>query len=715
MDARRRRFTPGGAGWAKRLVALPLAIALAFSLSMLTASPAQAWMGFIGYKIPGTTHRIGTFKFAGYAMQVGCIDATKDLPATDTAGVATTNAVAAYIIAKWGQSTDDLTAAAMNLATRSLLDSDYPFIQSEMSNFDPTTRASIENLAASMLGEANANHAGYTIPIQMTTSGPLTGTVSGIGIQSAGGGWIVGTPITVTLSGTAGAVWDATGTATLTTTSESAAKAATWTAPGLGDVAATASTEAVLPGTDVMIHPAPAPGDQRMVSAGTLTDAVGFDPTQPIPGYVPSYSSQVVTTYLKAGDFFADSVTVSGGEPNGTLPIKVRVYHTTTKPVEGATVPSSATLFDTITATASFDANGTATLSVKSAKPAPATDGWYVAVESNDANGLHQAASGTWGRTSETSRVLPELTISTKISAPVYIKGDKGSDTAIVGGVEKFLAAVPGGKVVITGQIIGGVAPVNGTCVGLDYSKGVEVSKIGPLTVTKDGEYAGLGEFVAESLDCVSATETVTGYDSTGKELLTVVHKVGQVTQTGVVIDKPTIATQISSQKATVGDTITDTAQVTGVSRILAVLPDAKITMSGAIYGMVAPISGSCDTVDWTGAGTVSQIGPIDLTADGTFSGLGKAIVKTTGCASAGEQLVVTWQGKTLITVDHKVGQTTQTTLVRAGQDKDRGGDNIVNSGGTADVTGYTTSATLSGLALIVGLGAFAARRRLTT
>ena len=268
MTARKRRFTPGGAGWVRKLMALPLAIALAFSLSMLTASPAQAWMGFIGYKIPGTTHRLGTFKFSGYTMQVGCIDARKDLPATDSAGVATESAVAAYIIAKWGQSTDDLTAAAMNLATRSLLDSDYAFIQSEMSNFDATTRASLENLAASMLAEANANHADYTIPLQMAVGvgGPMKGTVSGIGIQGAGGGWLVGTPITLVLSGTAGAVWDATGTTTLTTTSEAASKAASWTAPGLGTVAATAETAATLPGTTVSIHPAPAPGDQRMVS-----------------------------------------------------------------------------------------------------------------------------------------------------------------------------------------------------------------------------------------------------------------------------------------------------------------------------------------------------------------------------------------------------------------------------------------------------------------
>lgn len=709
-----RRSAPAH-GWAKRLAVLPLALAMMFALSMLSAAPAQAWMGFIGYKIPNTTHRLGTFRFAGYTMQVGCIDAMKDLPATDTAGVATENAVAAYIIAKWGQSTDDLTAAAMNYAERSLLDSAYGFLQGEMPNFDAATRSSIENLAASMLAEANANHAGYKIPITMSQDNAMTGTVSGIGIQSAGGGWLIGTPITVTLTGTAGAVWDATGTATLTTNSASAAKAATWRAASVGTVEASASTDATLPGTTISIHPAPAPGDQRMVSEGDLIAAYGLDPTIIYPGYTPTYSSQVVSTYMAKGDLFEDAVTVSGGEPSGSLPITVRVYHTLTKPVEGASVPASATLFDTISATAAFDANGVAKVTVKSTKPADTSAGWYVAVESNAATGQYLAATGTWGRISETTTMIPEITISTKISAPVYIKGDKGSDTAILGGIEQFLAAVPGGKVVVTGQIIGGVAPVNGTCVGLDYSKGTKVSDIGPLTVTKDGEYPGLGEFIAQSLDCVSATETVTGYDNTGKELTTVVHKVGQVTQTGVVLDKPTIATQISSQTATVGDTIADTAQVTGVARILALLPDAKVTMSGAIYGMVAPIGGSCDTVDWTGAGTVSQIGPIDLTADGTFSGLGKAVVKATGCASAGEQLVVTWQGKTLLTVDHKVGQVTQTTLARAGQDKDRGGDNIVNSGSTADVTGYTTSATLSGLALIVGLGALAARRRLTT
>lgn len=183
-----------------------------------------------------------------------------------------------------------------------------------------------------------------------------------------------------------------------------------------------------------------------------------------------------------------------------------------------------------------------------------------------------------------------------------------------------------------------GTAPFSGTF-DTDNSASVRTSA---LTVEKPGYYVW-----QETLNA-------------GPQWDTVVGRFGVATETSVAL-APTITTEVSTQSAMVGDTISDAVTVTGIRT--SVGGQALVnTVTGVLAGPLAPVDGSCADLDWSLAPT-RPIAPFQVTADGTVGGVDEHVVTEPGCFSYGETLTVTLDGETVHEVDHPVGHTTQTVI----------------------------------------------------
>lgn len=367
-------MTITGSRLRRRWTRLLTAVVAGATLTAVNAPAALAYLGpqtatspsFVGVN---GQHELGTMGLPAYGGQrFVCVDESGgaagfiDYPHTATAGTDVESWAAAYALSDregYLQSSDDHKAAA--------LDYYVGVEQGWNSNPSEVTRAWNAAAAAGKWADSSAElatleadvaaHRGpYTMDQLRPVKSGLTGSVVGIGVQSAASNWEPGYTITLKLTGPA--VFTASGTATMTVTSSTAALSEPITFTGAGDVKVAQSTTG-LP-RYVSLHAAPAAGQQRIVAAGAPSPLTYSDPVS-VPSYAPTATSQVDQQLVKPNTPVTDTITVTGGVPNAPWTGTVKVYASLTAHPKGG-IPAGATPFTTLTIGGTFDAAGKSTV-----------------------------------------------------------------------------------------------------------------------------------------------------------------------------------------------------------------------------------------------------------------------------------------------------------------------------------------------------------------
>ena len=276
------------------------------------------------------------------------------------------------------------------------------------------------------------------------------------------------------------------------------------------------------------------------------------------------------------------------------------------------------------------------------------------------------------GDTSETVPVLAP-TITTQASTQTALPGQPVTDTINLAGLLKD----PNLAYSYTGALYGPVRPgPDGTCQDADWAGASQATSfngtIDQTAIQNDGTLTltGAGPYTPASSDagCLTYSETLT-VTATDHSTITVVHQPGDATQT-ILVGLPSVTTQLSARQALPGDTISDSAHLTGLD------PANTNTYTGTLYGPVPPSpDGGCDNVDWTGAPAVTTgdqitVDPAGIQTGGTadLTGLAPYQIPETAspaCYTYGETLTVQDQtGNTLATVTNPLGDATETVLV---------------------------------------------------
>jgi len=316
------------------------------------------------------------------------------------------------------------------------------------------------------------------------------------------------------------------------------------------------------------------------------------------------------------------------------------------------------------------------------------------------------------GNVAQTGVVFPPPTITTTVSSQIALPGETIHDTAHLAGLVDNPA--------VTYEVSGGlyqVAPLEDwTCPGPDadtWASADIVLTVDPQKVT--GDTGGrrdieLGEWtVPDTMDaiCVSYGETVT-MTVTGHADTRVDHPAGAPDQTGIVLPKATIATQINLTSAKAGDTLSDTVTLTALN------PTERFgySFTGQLLGVPARQDLTCpDEGDdaWKDGDVLTTfdatITPEQMDAgQATLANVGTWTVPDGGsplCVTYTETATMTMPGHDPVVIDHQAGQLTQTARYLPFD---------AQTGGTAGASGWAAIPVLGGLGGLAG-GTWLARR----
>jgi hypothetical protein len=194
-----------------------------------------------------------------------------------------------------------------------------------------------------------------------------------------------------------------------------------------------------------------------------------------------------------------------------------------------------------------------------------------------------------------------------------------------------------------------------------------------PVTVSYDasGEASGITPSITLADDAAVGFYTWRiSLDASGDNEA-VVSEFGVVEETVLVAD-PRIGTQVSSQQALPGDTISDTATVSGLVDRLPDGTEVSATVEGTLVSAAALIgqdgNPTCVGVDWSQATHVLDVPSMPVTADGAIPDLGVFTVPEDSprvCYSYGETLRLTpSDGTPPLVVSHDPGAVEQTSLI---------------------------------------------------
>jgi len=648
-------------------------------LLTLMASPAAlAYLGPQTATSPGFIgingqHEMGTMTPPALGRRVICIDESgggagfNDYPHSATAPSQVENWAAAYALDHYLNTGDDKTAAALYFYVG--------YILGLNSNPSEVLRAWNSGAAAGKWADSTAQlaaieadvnaHAGPYSMDQLTLmkTSPTGGSVTGVGIQSASGTWETGYPITVTLTGNA--VFAATGTSTMTVTSTSGPQSFAFNFTGGGEVKVGQATTGLA--RYVSVYPAPAAGQQRVVADSAPGTLEYRDPTA-LDVYLVRATSQVASQLSSAGSSLTDTVSVTGGVPTFPWTGTVTVYGPlAAHPSAG--IPTGAPVVATLPIAGVFDATGSTT--VTTTPVAVSDSGFYYFQEHVDQSpiSVDLNAGDLWAafdapyEVTETALVVSP-TLTTQISSQQALAGSTIHDTALIGGAP---VSDPNGQPInysVSGSLLGPVAPVSGACSGVDWAGAPTALAIASTPVPSGASSVDVGSYripAVASTGCYTYVLSLhwAGVGASGD----VTHGAGLATETSLATALPKVSTTVSAQLVTAGSVLTDAATVTGTSPLY----DYRIV--GALYGPVAPGPNGCTDVDWAGAAVVASIASTPVIADGPITvGAYTVPAGALGCYSYGEQLLVLdkTSSSTLTTVDHPVGQVTQTALAIA-------------------------------------------------
>ena len=124
----------------------------------------------------------------------------------------------------------------------------------------------------------------------------------------------------------------------------------------------------------------------------------------------------------------------------------------------------------------------------------------------------------------------------------------------------------------------------------------------------------------------------------------------GRPSELVLVAEPPSVRSTMSAQSAEIGylgDTLSDTIQLTGVNQFLAFSTAARVEIEGQLWGPAPAVDGSCAGADWTDAPVASKYAKT-VTGDGAIPGLGAVIATSPGCYAA-VATITGWNGSTQV------------------------------------------------------------------
>ncbi|WP_297740811.1 hypothetical protein [uncultured Tessaracoccus sp.] len=639
----------------RAVVAIVAAIvALAISLPLALANVLGGDTGapqFAGVSHDTAGHDLGSFVVDG--KRVYCIDSSGRggvpfiaLPehlTAPNARVARTDAehIAAYLLARYGNSTDAATAASVHKIVS--VDAGLNSRADEVAWAWGRAVAAHPELAKrhdALVAEAKANIK-PTLTVDISSDGHASTT-----LRSAAGTNLKH-PVVLTLTGPARF---ANGTKTVTVTGSSRASV-TFTGPGSVGIKARVTG---LPSDRIMVYPSPREGVQRTVAAGAAMNLSASDPGIERP-WTPRITTKANISG-KAGATVSDTVRITGGKPGATIAVRSRLYGPLdAQPKRSNNAPANTPLLADEQLRVKLDNSGAATVRTKAVAAERA--GWYTYDLDFAGDGKHTAFDAGYGVPAETGRITlwtPEA--ATQVSDQLVTGPDALTDTVAVSGGK------PGARFTGTATLYGPFDTDPSEDSDLDLTKAASVGsvrfggtydKTGKATVTTPPVNVREAGFYVWA-------ETINGVSGVSAEW---VQPRAMPSETSV-LTRPSISTQVSDQHALPGHTITDTVHLDGLVASVGGKPVTH-TMTGRLYGPVAPVEGACEAVDWSDAPAV-EFAPVEVEpGTGTIEGYGEHTITEPGCYTYAETLTSEVEGDdTPVVVEHEPGQPSQTAIV---------------------------------------------------
>ncbi|MGX5680902.1 SdrD B-like domain-containing protein [Schumannella luteola] len=407
------------------------------------------------------------------------------------------------------------------------------------------------------------------------------------------------------------------------------------------------------------------------LAASTTTDAVELAAGDPAETFLIEPFAPVVTTEAsastgEAGDSFTDSVRVVG---SGGITAD---YHWTLVQAEpdGAGTcqaidwDAAGTVIDSGTFTVTGDDTYTTDATVVTEAACYSYTGELEATATS--TGVVLAA----GDPLETFLIEPFVPgVVTQASVTTAEPGDVVHDVVTIGNFGLHNA-------LYEWTLLGPVDPVLGECSTVSWA-GADVFDAGSFTVVP-----GTAEYLtSESEIGLPGCYTYTGELAATASSEGVVHDAGDPAETVLVTPLlPEVSTQVSAPRTEVGSDVSDAITITGTR-------GASIEVTWTLYGPVTPVSGSCDTVDWSDA-QVAFEGVVIADGDGTIEAPDVTPVAL-GCYSYETTLAAT---DTTSAAVHEVGDPSETT-------------HVVPRPTALALTGSTVNTLIGGGAVLFGLG----------
>jgi hypothetical protein len=428
-------------------------------------------------------------------------------------------------------------------------------------------------------------HGPYRFEVKVPDSAKVgTATTATVRILAAGGAAVPNFPLSIGVTG-------ATGVTKPSTTDASGVAKVTMTPSG-GSYKVSATTTqlpSTLPRVFKPTTAAAAPNGQRLVlpAAQTISDSAG--------GTASKVQVRVVTnaapTSLVVGKSSQDKVTISNASPDWSGTVQVRVY--------GPSRTEGVTCTGTPVATTSFTAKGNGTFT----SPAVTTKvpGYYAYQETIPGNAGTIGLTTPCNQPSERFRVDTLPTVATTVSAQTAAPGTGITDTVKVAGLNGESATV---TAALYGPF-GSKALIK--CTGTPVWTGT-------IPATADGTFT-TAAFTVQTPGYYTYHESIAASGFVRATRTTC----ADTAETTVVTGQPKIVTQVSSQQAAPGKTITDKVTISGLG-VLQAPVDVKLWGPFETRGGIA----CTGTPYWTGSFTATGNGsyntrPVTLTKAGYY------------------------------------------------------------------------------------------------
>lgn len=351
-------------------------------------------------------------------------------------------------------------------------------------------------------------------------------------------------------------------------------------------------------------HPGPYASNvaQQRGWIATKSEAAAAASVAPTAVYQPSISTTTSNATISGATALTDQLTITGSwKPGDVENIAATLYGPyPAQPTAADCQPAQAI------GTVHVSANGLGTYTTPSVTT-PSTAGYYVWQEVLPGNGTDvKSVTTPCGIAQETTLLSPSApTLATQVSEQNGAIGDLIHDTINVGNTN-------GHTIVVDWKLWGPMAPdALGKCDTVDWST-APVADSGSVTAAGDGTYTTTATKLAVA-GCYTYSESAAATANTGATST----NPGDATETALIGKvSPEFVTQASTQNANAGDSVHDTITVSRSN-------GQDVVIDWQLLGPVAPINGSCTSVNWASAaildsGTVTAHGDGDIDTPST-------------------------------------------------------------------------------------------------